>query len=72
MNPDIKTKVDSLKSYLEKEPSAATEMALHFYLVYLELFEETQTLISINESLLQQLKENKTVSLPSFLQCYKY
>ena len=39
--------VKSLKNYLDKEPLAAKEMALHFYRCYFELNKETLIIESI-------------------------
>ena len=71
MNQDIQAKVNSLKHYLEKDPDAATEIALHFYQAFLELSPSTQTSNQINPQLLPKYKR-KTISLPSFLHCSRH
>lgn len=64
MNYQINAKVNSLKNYLDKEPLAAKEMALHFYRCYLELGRETAIIESIAATLIEQ--NSQPPSLPSF------
>ena len=69
MNPNIAIKVNSLKTYLDKEPQAAQELALYFYRAYLELLEQTEIMITLNDNLLQrqnQQQSSQTVELPPF------
>lgn len=66
MNQKINLKIEQLKRYLKKDPSAAIELALHFYGCYLEL--QCEALI-LEEIVLDLIEEQSTPpTLPSFTQ----
>ena len=63
-NYQIDAEVKSLKNYLDKEPLAAREMALHFYRCYLELDRETKIIEAIATTLIEE--KSHAISSSSF------
>ena len=66
MNQKINLKIEQLKRYLKKDPSAAIDLALHFYGCYLELQYEASILEEVALNLIEEQSTSPT--LPSFTQ----